>query len=63
MKLIDLKSKFTQGVWLIDCEYATPPGDPVIPVCVVGRGSCSRANASSNFSAVTEVQKPISGRW
>ena len=46
MKLFDLKAKFTQGVWLIDCEYGTPPGDPVIPVCVVGRelfsGQCIR---------------------
>jgi DNA polymerase family A len=46
MEILGLKSQFTQGLWLLDTEYATPPGDPVIPVCVVGRefssGQCIR---------------------
>jgi DNA polymerase-1 len=37
MDLEALKAKFSDGVWLVDSEYATPPGDQVIPVCVVGR--------------------------
>jgi DNA polymerase-1 len=36
MDLAELRGQFKLGVWLLDTEYATPPGDPVIPVCVVG---------------------------
>jgi hypothetical protein len=36
MDLADLQVRFKLGVWLLDTEYATPVGDPVIPVCVVG---------------------------
>jgi len=37
MELLKLWETFRDGLWLLDTEYATPPGDPVIPVCVVGR--------------------------
>jgi hypothetical protein len=46
MELAELQASFKLGVWLLDTEYATPQGDPVIPVCVVGRelftGQCIR---------------------
>ena len=37
MELEELRVSFKFGVWLLDTEYATPPGDLVIPVCIVGR--------------------------
>jgi len=46
MDLAELRNQFKLGVWLLDTEYATPPGEPVVPVCVVGReffsGRCIR---------------------
>jgi DNA polymerase I len=46
MELAELQGSFKLGVWLFDTEYATPHGDPVIPVCIVGRefftGQCIR---------------------
>jgi DNA polymerase-1 len=35
MDLAELQACFPGGVWMIDTEYATPLGDPVIPVCLV----------------------------
>ena len=43
MELAELRNLFKAGVWLLDTEYATPPGDPVVPVCVVAREFFSHA--------------------
>jgi len=28
---------YAGGLWLLDTEYATPPGDPVVPVCLTAK--------------------------
>jgi len=43
MELPELRNLFKAGVWLLDTEYATSPGDRVVPVCVVAREFFSNA--------------------
>lgn len=63
MELAELRASFKLGVWLLDTEYATPPGNPVIPVCVVGRelftGQCIRQ--FFNLGQIYENPFPIGG--
>src|SRR5215469_10959337 len=59
MELAELRIHFPSGVWLLDTEYATPVGDPVIPVCVVGREFFSGRCIREFFDLNNEYQNPF----
>ena len=59
MDLAQLQQKFPLGVWLIDTEYATPLGDPVIPVCVVGREFFSQRSIRQFFDHAQNYENPF----
>jgi DNA polymerase I len=59
MELAELQAQFKLGVWLLDTEYATPPGDPLIPVCVVGRELFSGQCIRQFFDPGQEYENPF----
>jgi DNA polymerase I len=59
MKLAELEAQFKGGVWLLDTEYATPPGDPVIPVCVVAREFFSQRSIHQFFDRAQNYTNPF----
>jgi hypothetical protein len=59
MELAELQAKFKDGVWLLDTEYATPPGDPVIPVCVVAREFFSQRSIRQFFEPAQNYENPF----
>lgn len=59
MELAELRSHFAAGVWPLDTEYATPVGEPVIPVCVVGRELFSGRCIRQFFDPNQQYQNPF----
>jgi DNA polymerase I-like protein with 3'-5' exonuclease and polymerase domains len=59
MQLAELRAYFPSGVWLLDTEFATPVGDPVVPVCVVGRELFTGRCIQEFFDPNREYQNPF----
>jgi hypothetical protein len=59
MQLTELQARFPNGVWLIDTEYSTPSGDPVIPVCVVAMELFSGRSIQQFFDPVQTYENPF----
>jgi hypothetical protein len=59
VNLGDLQNRFPLGVWLLDTEYATPLGDPVIPVCVVAREFFSHRSIRQWFDPALNHENPF----
>jgi hypothetical protein len=60
MDLMELQVRFPGGVWLVDTEYATPLGDPVIPVCVVAFEFFSGQRIEQFFDPAQIYESPLS---
>jgi DNA polymerase I-like protein with 3'-5' exonuclease and polymerase domains len=60
MDLAELQACFPGGVWLIDTEYATPVGDPVIPVCLVATEFFSGRRIQQFFDPTQTYENPLS---
>jgi hypothetical protein len=59
VNLGELQQRFPLGVWLLDTEYATPLGDPVIPVCVVAREFFSQRSIRQWFDPALNHENPF----
>jgi DNA polymerase I len=59
MDLVELQVRFPGGVWLGDTEYATPLGDPVIPVCVVAFEFFSGRRIEQFFDPAQTYENPL----
>ena len=59
MDLVELQVRFPAGVWLVDTEYATPLGDPVIPVCVVATEFFSGQHMEQFFDPAQTYACPL----
>ena len=59
MNLADLQVRFHGGAWIVDTEYATPLGNLVIPVCVVGREFFTRRQIQQFFDPGQSYENPF----